>query len=58
MPPEHHQQEIIEMELPRWMVKQLRGCAIYSKEEAMTKEGEKSAEQIIELLTFYLREER
>lgn len=49
--------DIIECEIPRWMLKQLRGCARQSKHNSMTRKGEKDAEHIEHLLTYYLEKE-
>lgn len=46
--------DTIEMELPRWMVKQIRGKVREDKRQAITKAGEETAEEIANILTLYL----
>lgn len=48
--------DTVEMELPYWMVKQLRGCAMQSKHESRTEYGREDAQKIISLLTYYMEE--
>jgi len=52
---DHHlPPETVEMTLPRWMVKWLRGSARHEKHTAVTPEGEADAERIEQMLTYYL----
>lgn len=47
-------EDIIEMEMPRWMVKQLLGKVVHDRNNSITERGEKDAEQIEHLLRHYL----
>ncbi|QLG30058.1 hypothetical protein HUG10_20960 (plasmid) [Halorarum halophilum] len=48
--------DLVEMEMPRWMVRQMLGDAIQSKHTAYTESGRDDADQIARLLRFYLEE--
>lgn len=50
--------DTITLELPVWMVKQLRGTARHEKQNAMTRHGKEDAKEIETVLTYYLEEHR
>jgi len=49
--------ETIEMELPRWMVEELRAKAYHDAMMAKTEHGRKDSEQIQHVLSRYLEED-
>lgn len=43
----------VQMQMPIWMLKQLRGYALHNKKQSITGSGANSADQMIDLLTYY-----